>query len=31
MSELPDWVPLKVFSHDRDFTVRTERVASSDR
>jgi hypothetical protein len=27
MSELPDWTPLKVFSHDEDYTVRSERVA----
>jgi hypothetical protein len=31
MSEVPDWVPLKVFSHDEDFTVRTDRVAHSER
>jgi predicted transglutaminase-like cysteine proteinase len=31
MSELRDWVPLKVFSHDEDFTVRSQRVARSDR
>ena len=30
MSELPDWVPLKVFSHDEDFTVRSQHVARSD-
>jgi hypothetical protein len=29
MSDLPAWVPLKVFSDDRDFTVRRERVAAS--
>jgi len=29
MSELPDWVPLKVFSHDEDFTVRSQHVAHS--
>jgi hypothetical protein len=27
MSELPEWTPLKVFSHDEDFTVRPERIA----
>jgi hypothetical protein len=30
MSEVPDWVPLKVFSEDEDFTVRYELVARSD-
>jgi hypothetical protein len=29
MSELPDWVPLKVFSEDEDFTARREIVARS--
>jgi len=29
MSELPDWRPLKVFSEDEEFTVRTEFVASA--
>jgi hypothetical protein len=29
MSDLPDWTPLKVFSHDEDFTVRAERIARS--
>jgi len=28
MSELPDWVPLKVFSEQRDYTVRRDRVAA---
>jgi hypothetical protein len=30
MSELPDWVPLKVFSENEDFSVRTEIVARSE-
>jgi hypothetical protein len=30
MSELPDWVPLKVFSESEDFSVRTEIVARSE-
>jgi hypothetical protein len=30
MSDLPDWVPLKVFTEDEDFSVRTERVARSE-
>jgi len=29
MSELPDWRPLKVFSEDEEFTVRTEFVAAA--
>jgi hypothetical protein len=29
MSELPEWTPLKVFSHDEDFTVRAEYMARS--
>jgi len=28
MSELPEWVPLKVFSHDEDFSVRTQLTAA---
>jgi hypothetical protein len=31
MSELSEWTPLKVFSHDENFTVRSARVARSDR
>jgi hypothetical protein len=27
MSELPEWTPLKVFSHDEDFTVRAQHIA----
>lgn len=30
MSELPDWVPLKVFTEDENFTVRNEIVAQSE-
>ena len=30
MSEVPGWVPLKVFSEDQDFTVRRSRVAKND-
>jgi len=31
MSQLPDWVPLKVFSQDEDFSVRRERLANTQR
>jgi hypothetical protein len=31
MSEVPEWSPLKVFSEDEDFTVRTEFVARQGR
>jgi hypothetical protein len=27
MSEVPSWVPLKVFSEDEDFTVERQRFA----
>jgi hypothetical protein len=30
MSELPDWVPLKVFNEDESFTVRKEIIAQSE-
>jgi len=30
MSELADWVPLKVFTEDDDFSVRTELLARSE-
>jgi hypothetical protein len=31
MSELPEWTPLKVFSHEEDYTVRAERIAQTAR
>jgi hypothetical protein len=27
MSDLPEWTPIKIFSEDEEFTVRTERFA----
>lgn len=29
MSEVPEWAPLKIFSEDRDYTVRRARVAAA--
>ena len=29
MSELPEWVPIKVFSEDSDFTVRRQRFQTA--
>ena len=29
MSDLPDWTPIKVFSEDEEFTVRTEHFAQT--
>jgi predicted transglutaminase-like cysteine proteinase len=31
MSQVPGWAPLKIFSHDEDFTVRRETVARAPR